>query len=115
MVKDSPDGKHRAKLYRVQGIDADFWIKVDGTTVYSSADFAPTHDDFREQIAWDKSGKILVFEVAGRRLFGYEAANKRELTDDELRSVEFTPFESLGYEGDADQKSTETTHSTAAH
>jgi hypothetical protein len=104
MAKDSPDKEHRAKLYRVQGFDAIFWVKVDGRTVYSSPDFAPIDADFREQIAWDKSGNVVVFEVAGRRLFGYQAIEKRALTDEELLRVEYTPFKDLGYEGDIGNK-----------
>jgi hypothetical protein len=99
MTKYSPDGNHGAKLYRVQGIDVDFSVIVDGNRVYDSPDFAPVHADFREQIAWDKSGQILVLEVGGKRLFGYQAVEKKPLTDAELLSVEFTTFEELGYEG----------------
>jgi hypothetical protein len=86
MTKRSPDGRHTATLTRIQGIDVNFRVKVDGKLVYDSADFAPESADFREQINWDADSRVVVLEVADR-------------SDSELRAVEFTPFEKLGFEG----------------
>ena len=97
--KTSPDGSHRAKLVRVDGIDVNFKFVVDGDEVYSSPDFAPVRDDFREQINWDASGHIVILEVAGQRLFGFDASARRRLTDKELLAVEYPPFANYGFEG----------------
>ena len=99
MTKSSPDGRHIAKLVRSQGIDVNFTVIVDGDRVYWSPDFAPVHADFREQISWDKSGQILVLDVGGKRLFGYQADERKPLTDAGLLSVEYAPFDDLRYEG----------------
>jgi hypothetical protein len=62
----SPDGKQKAVLKRMDGIDLVFYVKVNGRKVYSSPDFAPNHKvDFRERLVWDKSGTIVVLEVIG--------------------------------------------------
>jgi len=92
-------GSHKAKLVRHQAIDVNFKVVVDGETIYYSPDFAPVEFDFREQIAWDKTGNIVVLEVAGKRLFAYDAEQKRQLSDSELLSVEYTPFFEYRYEG----------------
>jgi hypothetical protein len=99
MTKFSPDGRHTAKLHRINGIDVIFEVTVNGNNVFSSPDFAPVDADFREQIAWNADGDIVVLKVGGKRLFGYNVNQKRSLTDDELLMIEFTPFDALGYEG----------------
>jgi hypothetical protein len=99
MTKRSPDGQHTAKLTRVQGIDVNFRVSVDGTRVYSSPDFAPVPADFREHLIWGTNGQVVVLEVAGQRIFGYHVAEKRALTDSELLNVQFAPFGELRFEG----------------
>ncbi len=42
---------------------------------------------------------IIVLEVAGKRLFAYDAEQKRQLSESELLSVEYTPFFEYRYEG----------------
>jgi hypothetical protein len=97
--KLNPKGSHRAKLLRHQGIDVNFKLLIDGERVYYSPDFAPVEYDFREQITWDKTGNIVVLEVAGKRLFAYDAEQKRQLSDSELLAVEYVPFSAYHYEG----------------
>jgi hypothetical protein len=99
MTKTNPDGGHTAKLHRIDGIDVIFKVTVDGNNVYSSPDFAPADADFREQIVWNADGNIVVLEIGEEHLFGYNATERRSLSDDELLNVEFTPFDALGYEG----------------
>ncbi len=99
MKKPSPDRQHTAKLVRVQGIDVNFRVTVDGRRVYGSPDFAPVRADFREQLVWATNSQVVVLEVAGRRIFGYQAVEKRPLTDSELLKVQFTPFDELHFEG----------------
>ena len=97
--KANPTGSHTAKLVRHQGIDVNSKVIADGERVYDSPDFASVEFDFREQIAWDKTGNIVVLEVAGKRLFACDAKQKRQLSDGELLSVEYTPFYEYRYEG----------------
>ncbi len=99
ITKHSPDRQHTAKLSRVQGIDVNFRVIVDGRRVYNSPDFAPVHADFREQVIWDTDGQSVFLEVAGRRIFGYHVGEKRPLTDQELSRIHLTPFEELRFEG----------------
>jgi len=99
MTKRSPDRQHTAKLTRVQGIDVNFKVTVDGTRVYGSPDFAPVRADFREQLIWDTNSVAVILEVAGRRIFGYHVAEKRSLTDSELHQIHLTRFEELRFEG----------------
>ena len=100
MTKRSPDRHHTAKLSRVQGIDVNFGITVDGTRVYGSPDFAPVRADFREQLIWDTNSQAVVLEVAGRRIFGYHVGEKRPLTGSELLKIQLTPFDELRFEGE---------------
>jgi hypothetical protein len=99
MTKRSPDRQHTAKLSRVQGIDVNFRVSIDGSRVYGSPDFAPVRADFREQLIWDTNSQAVVLEVAGRRIFGYHVGEKRPLTDPELSKIHLTPFEELRFEG----------------
>jgi hypothetical protein len=99
ITKRSPDRQHTAKLSRVQGIDVNFRVTVDGTRVYGSPDFAPVPADFREQLIWETNSQAVVLEIAGRRIFGYHVGEKRPLTDAELTKIHLTPFEELRFEG----------------
>jgi len=99
MTKSSPDGQHTAQLNRMQAIDVNFLVSIDGDRVYGSPDFAPIRADFREQLIWDTNSQAVVLEVAGRRIFGYHVSEKRPLTDPELSTIHLTPFEELGFEG----------------
>lgn len=100
MTRTSPDGHHTATLYRIEGFDVNFSVYVDWRCVYSSPDFAGFGRDHRERIMWTKDGHHLIFEVANRRLFGYDAAARRELTPAEVEAATMIPFEELGYEGE---------------
>lgn len=99
----SPDYKHKVVLRRMDGIDLVFFVKVDGQKVYSSPDFAPNRKvDFRERLVWDKTGAVVVLEVMGRRLFGFDVKGQRPLSDLELLSVEYAPEPNqweYGFEG----------------
>ena len=98
-TKVSPSGAHRAKLVRLDWIDVNFEVAVDGRDVFRSRDFAPVRQDFREQINWDATGNVVVLEVAGQRLFAYDARKKRILSAEETRAAKYPPFAEYGYEG----------------
>ncbi len=77
----SPDRRHTAKLIRQSDSELRFQIEVDGRRVFSSSDFDPdARLKLGETIAWDKTGQILTFEVAGRPLFTYDINRERSLT-----------------------------------
>jgi len=99
----SPDGKHKAVLKRMDSIDLNFTVKVDGTKVYTSPDFAPNKKvDFQERLVWDKTGTVVVLDVTGRRLFGFDIKNQKSLSDTELMLVEYPPEPNqweYGFEG----------------
>lgn len=98
-AKGQPDRKHNANLVRYDGIDVNFEVVVDGATVFRSADFAPVVYDFREQINWDASGDIVILEIAGQKLFGYDAAQQRNLSAEEILNMYYPPFSDYAYEG----------------
>lgn len=99
-IKRSPDRKHTAKLIRKEWIDLNFVVKVDGMRVFWSPDFCPQKKDFQEQLLWDQSGNIVVLEVAGERLFGYNAKTKSTLQPKDLLAVIIPHHDvrKLGYE-----------------
>lgn len=100
LVRENPERTHRARLRSKSSIDRNYRLSVDGAQVYASPDFSPGNFDYREQLVWDVSGRVVVFVVAERRVFGYDAEAKRPLTADELERVEFHGFEEVGYGGD---------------
>jgi hypothetical protein len=94
---ESPDGKHVATLIRADHIDRNYIVKLDGSRVFVTADFAPRSDViFRETLAWDVSGKILVLEIARQKIIGYDTELNRRLGDSELLEVELAPDSHLG-------------------
>jgi hypothetical protein len=93
---DSRDRKHTAELLRMDGIDRNYTVRVDGQRVYRSPDFAPRRDiPFRETLTWDSTGSIVILEVAGNRIFGYDTSHARALTDEQLLAAELPPSPQL--------------------
>jgi hypothetical protein len=90
---ESRDGDHRAELWRIDGgVDRNYRVDVDGRRVFGSDDFAPRRDiPYRETLYWDRSGRFVILEIAGHRVFGYEAATGRRLSDSELLAAESPP------------------------
>lgn len=90
----SPNRAHHAVLERTEGaIDLNFRVKLDGNIIYVSPDFNP--DDrlvYRETLLWDDSGNILILEVAGKRLFGYEVTEGKPISSADLLQVKVTPM-----------------------
>lgn len=88
----SPDGFHTAELLRADHLDRNYVVRVDGARVYVSPDFAPRSDlPYRETLVWDKTGHVVVLEVARHRIFGYNVEKGAPLSDEELLAVEFAP------------------------
>lgn len=87
-----PSANNVAMLERVDSIDTNFRVSLNGTTIYHSPDFSPQKSfPFREALLWDDSANFLIFEVAGRRLFGYDLTQNKQLTDAQLLSVKTSP------------------------
>ena len=102
-TKESPNREYKSELFRASFIDLNFSVKVNGVRVYGSPDFAPRPVDFQEQLLWDETGNIVILEIAGERLFGYDAKRKTKLKPKELLSV-YIPTPSLSdlkFEGTA--------------
>lgn len=66
---------HMARLYSRPGFgDQTFYLEVDGERVYTSGDAAPGNLD--EKLYWDAEGKIVVLELAGKKVFSYDTERK---------------------------------------
>ncbi len=89
----APETNHNATLLKKLNLaDINFIVKVDGVKVYTSPDYMGFPDHlYRENLVWDKSGKIVVLELMGKRTFGYNAEEKREITKNELEKYVFYP------------------------
>ena len=85
--------RHTAKLLKKHNLaDINFIVKVDGVHVYESYDLMPFPDHiYRETLLWDKSETVVVLELMGRRIFAYNADEKREMVKGELANYEFYP------------------------
>ena len=90
----SPNGKHSADLLRKHNLaDFNFIVKVDGKKVYESPDLLGFPDKlYRETLVWDKTGKIVVMELMGKRVFAYDTQEERSLGKGELRQYELYPM-----------------------
>ena len=90
---DSPHGEHRAALLKKYNLaDINFIVKVDSKRVYESPDLMPFTDrSYRETLVWDKTGKVVVLELMGKRVFAYDALNKRMLGKGELSQYQLYP------------------------
>lgn len=88
-VLRTPDLEHVAKLHRLYGyIDVNFKITLDGNKIYHSRDCAPDASlPFRETLAWDASGKVLVFQLADQIVFAFDTALQRELYPGEFSAL----------------------------
>lgn len=90
---DAPGGAHRAVLLKKYNLaDINFIVQVDGERVYRSPDYMPFPDRwYREALVWDKTGRVVLLELMGKRVFAYDTQNKRELRKGELAQYELWP------------------------
>lgn len=105
----SPDRAHQAVLERTEFMDLNFEVKLDGRVIYRSPDFAPDPTlAHRETLLWDDSGNILILEIAGQRLFGYDVTRGKALSSAALPRVKVrpTPLPAYGFEGQWPSSST---------
>lgn len=89
----APETGSEASLYKKHNLaDINFIVEVNGKTVFRSADLMPLVDGmYRETLIWDKSGRVVVFEMMGKRIFAYDALEKRQLNAAQLEPYVFWP------------------------
>lgn len=95
-VLESPETNHRAALIKKYNIaDINFIVKVDGEPVYESADLMPFPDHmYRETLVWDKTGRVVVLELMGKRVFAYDTVDRKRLGKGELKQYQLYPMPS---------------------
>ena len=93
---ESPHNEHNASLLKKYNLaDINFIVKVDGVRVYESPDLIPFSDrSYREALVWDKTGRIVMLELLGKRVFAYDAVAKRSLGRGELKNYQMYPMSS---------------------
>jgi hypothetical protein len=102
-VLQSADRRHLAELERLYGyIDVNFCITLDGKEIHRSWDCAPNATiPFRETLAWDDTGNVLVFELANEIVFAYDLPSQTEIPPsrfDEITVPKIT-LKDIGFEG----------------
>jgi len=98
--KPNPQSTHTVELQKnIRKNTVFFRVKAGGKTVFRSPAFSRLPLDYREQIVWDPKGKRFFFEVAGKRLFGYDTLEKRELTAAEVFDIPLSGFFQMQYRG----------------
>lgn len=92
----SSENGHRASLLKKYNLaDINFIVKVDGERVYESPDLMPFPDRmYRETLVWDKTGRIVVLELMGKRVFAYDTRTRRRLQKGELNQYTLYPMPS---------------------
>lgn len=88
----SPNG-NQAVLYKKHNLaDVNFKVAVGGETVYVSPDLMPFPDGmYRETLVWDETGRVVVLELMGKRVFAYDIVEKRKLVKGELSQYKLYP------------------------
>jgi hypothetical protein len=87
------DSGHRAVLYKQYSLmNINFKVEVEGQVVYISPDVLNFPDGmYRETLVWDETGRIVVLELMGKRVFAYDAVEKRKLGKGELSQYKLYP------------------------
>lgn len=102
-VLESADRQHVATLERLYGgFDTNFRVKLDGKEIHWSWDCRPTETiPFRETLAWDESGSVLVFELANEIVFAYDLPSHSEVDPMEFHSLKIPAItlDDIGFEG----------------
>ena len=102
-ILETKDHAHTAKLYRLYGyIDVNFRIILDGKRIYWSPDCAPDYTlPFGETLAWDTTGKIILFRLAGETVFAYDISTGRSLAPKDFTNIQMpsVTLDNIGFEG----------------
>jgi hypothetical protein len=69
---------HMARLYTNPGLgNQNFTLEIDGKNVWNSVD--AVGGDLDEKLIWDKTGRIISVELAGKKVFSYDAEFKKRI------------------------------------
>ena len=102
-ILKSPDGNITAKLIRRHRfLDLNFIVELNDKQIFTTPDFKPNYQiPFRETLIWDTTGKKLILEIGGRRIFGYSTTYHKRLPDEELLALDVRELklEDYGYSG----------------
>jgi hypothetical protein len=92
----APETNHSASLLKKYNLaDINFIVEVDGERVYRSPDYMPFVDRaYRETLVWDRTGRVVVLELMGKRVFAYDAVARRPLGRGELSQYQLFPMPS---------------------
>lgn len=90
---EAPRGPHSAKLLKKFNLaDINFIMTVDGERVFRSGDLMGLSDgSYRETLMWDETGRVVVLELMGKRVFAYDTVEKRPLRKGELSQYKLFP------------------------
>lgn len=90
---NAPETNHRASLLKKYNLgDINFIVEVDGERVYRSPDYMPfVNGAYRETLVWDRTGRVVVLELMGKRVFAYDAIARRPLGRGELSQYQLFP------------------------
>jgi hypothetical protein len=85
--------QHTAILRQTFGIaDYNVVVEVDNHQVYRSGDMIGLPSQLRTTLVWDKTGRVVAFEQMGQIVFAYNAQEKREVKNDEMKNYCFSPM-----------------------
>ena len=101
-VLRSSDAQHSAELRRIEGLDVNFLVFLNGKRVHRSHDCSPNKSiPFRETLAWDNTGKILVLQLAGRTVFAVDVHSGQEVHSRDFGTIKLpkVTLKDIGFEG----------------
>ena len=88
----SDSGQHAVLYKQYSLMNINFKVEVDGQIVYISPDVLNFPDGmYRETLVWDETGRVVVLELMGKRVFAYDAVEKRKLGKGELSQYKLHP------------------------
>jgi hypothetical protein len=85
--------KHTASLRQTFGVfDYNLLVEIDNQQVYNTGDMVGLPSQLRTTLVWDKTGKVVIFERMGKISFAYNAEEKRQIDNYELKNYCFSPM-----------------------
>jgi hypothetical protein len=95
-IVNSNSGAHQAVLAKKHNLaDMNFIVKVDGKRVYISPDYVNYPDNYyQENLQWDITGKVVVLQLIGKRVFAYDTVTQQGLKKGDLERYQFLPTKS---------------------
>lgn len=99
----STDRQHVAQLERLDGrMEVRFRVSLDGEVLHDSRGCTP-HENlpFRETLAWDRSDKQLVFQLANAIVFAWDVPSQTEIHPSRFDEIDVPTItlKDIGFEG----------------